>query len=79
MLPSVVTSAARFDSERIFLKRKFLRIPIFPHAARLYLSEWERLLLNGELQNTLRLSLLPGLAVAAAVELKIAGSDKGIW
>jgi hypothetical protein len=78
-LPSAVTSAARFGSERTYFKRKFLRIPLFPQAARLYASEWERLLLNGELQNTLRLSLLPGLAAAAALELKITGSDKGIW
>ncbi len=78
-LPSLVTNAARFGNESVFFRRKFLRVPIFPHAASLYLSEWERLLLNGELQNTLRLSLLPGLAVAAALELKIAESDKGIW
>ena len=78
-LPSLVTSAARFGSERMFFKREFLRIPIFPQAAKLYVSEWERLLLNGELRNALRLSLLPGLAAAAALELKITGSDKGIW
>jgi hypothetical protein len=78
-LPSLVTNAARFGSERTFFKRKFLRIPLFPQAARLYASEWERLLLNGEFQNTLRLSLLPGLAAAAALELKLTGSDKGIW
>ncbi len=75
----MVTTAARFGNERMCFKRKFLRIPIFPQAARLYASEWERLLLNGELQNTLRLSLLPGLAAAAALELKLTGSDKGIW
>ncbi len=78
-LPAMVTTAARFGNERMCFKRKFLRIPIFPQAARLYASEWERLLLNGELQNTLRLSLLPGLAAAAALELKLTGSDKGIW
>jgi len=27
----------------------------------------------------LRLSLLPGLAVTAALEMKLTGSDKGIW
>ena len=60
-------------------KKKFLRMPIFPQAARFYASEWKRLLLNGDLQSTMRLSLLPGLAAAAALELKITGSDKGIW
>jgi hypothetical protein len=78
-LPSSVTHAARFGNELVRFRRKFLRIPIFPQAARLYASEWKRLLLNGELQNTLRLSLLPGLAAAAALELKLTGSDKGIW
>jgi hypothetical protein len=78
-LPLLVTDAARFDSEPVRFRRNFLRIPIFPHSVRLYLSEWKRLLLNGELRNTLRLSLLPGLATAAAVELKLTGSDKGIW
>ena len=78
-LPSLVTSAARFGSERTYFQRRFLRIPLFPQAAKLYASEWERLLLNGELTNTLRLSLLPGLAAAAALELKLTGSDKGIW
>ena len=78
-LPSPVTNAARFGNELVRFRRKFLRIPIFPQAARLYASEWRRLLLNGELQSTLRLSLLPGLAAAAALELKLTGSDKGIW
>ena len=78
-LPSLVTDAAHFGNELVYFKRKFLRIPIFPQAARFYASEWKRLLLNGDLQSTLRLSLLPGLAAAAALELKITGSDKGIW
>ncbi len=78
-LPPLVTDAARFGNELVCFRRKFLRIPIFPQAARLYASEWKRLLLNGELQSTLRLSLLPGLAAAAALELKLTGSDKGIW
>jgi len=78
-LPPLVIDAAQFGNELVRFRRKFLRIPIFPQAARLYASEWKRLLLNGELQSTLRLSLLPGLAAAAALELKLTGSDKGIW
>jgi len=78
-LPAFVTRAARFGNERVSFRRRFLRIPIFPQAAGLYVSEWERLLRNGELQNTLRLSLSPGLAAAAAVEMKLTGSGKGIW
>jgi hypothetical protein len=78
-LPSLVMDAARFGNELVSFRRKFLRIPIFPQAAKLYASEWTRLLLNGELKNTLRLSLLPPLAAAAALEFKLTGTDKGIW
>jgi hypothetical protein len=78
-LPKIVTSAAHFGSERMSYRRTFLRIPIFPQAARFYISELERLLLNGDLRNMFRLSLLPGLAAAAALEMKLTGSDKGIW
>jgi hypothetical protein len=78
-LPPLVTDAAHFGNELVYFKRKFLRIPIFPQAARFYASEWKRLLLNGDLQSTLRLSLLPPLAAAAALEMKMTGSDKGIW
>jgi hypothetical protein len=78
-LPELVTSAARFGGEEIVFRRNFLRIPLVPHSAKLYASELTRLLLNGEIRNTLRLSLLPGLATAAALELKLTGSDKGIW
>lgn len=78
-LPSLVTDDAHFGNELVHFRRKFLRIPIFPQAAKFYASEWKRLLLNGELESTLRLSLLPGLAAAAALEFKLTGSDKGIW
>jgi len=36
-------------------------------------------LLRGEIRSSFRLSLLPGLATAAAIEQKLTGSDKGIW
>jgi hypothetical protein len=78
-LPTLVTDSARFGEEQMFFRRKFLRIPIFPQAVGLYASEWKRLMLNGELQSTLRLTLLPPLAAAAALEMKLTGSDKGIW
>jgi len=78
-LPKLVTDAARFGNELVHFRKKFLRIPIFPQAARLYATEWKRLLLNGDLQSTFRLSLLPGLAAAAALEFKLTGTDKGIW
>jgi hypothetical protein len=78
-LPSFVRLSARFGGDGLHFRRGFLRIPILPQSARLYASQLTTLLLNRELKNTARLSLLPCLATAAAVGHKITGSDKGIW
>lgn len=78
-LPDSVRSAARFGGDQIGFARNFLRVPIMPHSVKLYASEWVTLISQGKIRNTARLSLLPWLATAAAVELKITGSDKGIW
>jgi hypothetical protein len=78
-LPAFVTVAARFGGDEIHFNRGFLRIPIMPQSAKLYGSQLTTLLLNRELKNSVRLSLLPCLATAAAVGQKITGSDKGIW
>ena len=78
-LPALVTGSAKFGVDQIHYRRGFLRVPILPHSFNLYAGELKTLLMRGEVRNSLRLSLLPGLATAAALELKITGSDKGIW
>jgi hypothetical protein len=78
-LTSLVTESAKFGTDQVRFRRNFLRVSILPHSLNLYASELTTLLLKGELRNSLRLSLLPGLATAAALELKFTGSDKGIW
>jgi hypothetical protein len=78
-LPALVTGSARFGVKQVYYRRDFLRVPILPHSLNLYAAELRKLVVRGELRNSLRLSLLPGLATAAALELKLTGSDKGIW
>jgi hypothetical protein len=78
-LPAFLLAAAHFGNEKVWFGKKFLRIPILPHSARLYTTELRELFWSGEIRNTLRLGLLPLLATAAAVEYRITGSDKGIW
>jgi hypothetical protein len=78
-LPSHVTDSARFGATPVRFRKDFLRVPILPHSLNLYAGELRTLLFRGQLRNSLRLSLLPGLATAAALEMKITGSDKGIW
>ena len=78
-LPPGVTAAARFGGEVIFARGKFLRVPIMPNGAELYTRQITDTAFRGDVPATLRLSLLPYLASAAAVAFRITGSDKGIW
>src|SRR6266496_180679 len=78
-LPPSVRMASAFGGEQLSFKRGFLRVPIIPHSVALYTREWGTLARRGELPETLRLSLLPYLAAAAALGEKLTGRDKGIW
>ena len=78
-LPSLVTGTAKFGVDQVHFGRDFLRVPILPHSLNLYAAELRTMVFRGEVRNSLRLSLLPGLATAAALEMKLTGSDKGIW
>jgi hypothetical protein len=78
-LPQQILADARFGGEVIFDRGKFLRVPIMPHGAGLYTRQVTHTALRGDVPATLRLSLLPYLASAAAVAFRITGSDKGIW
>lgn len=78
-LPRTVTADAQFGGSEVYYARGFIRVPIMPQSARLYTSQLAGVLGKGELQNGVRLSLLPWLATAAVVGQKLTGSDKGIW
>ena len=78
-LPPEVRATARFGGNKITVRQKFFRVPIVPEGASLYTRQVTETALRGDLPGTLRLSLLPYLASAAAVAAKVTGSDKGIW
>ena len=78
-LPTLVRDSAHFGNDQVYFRKGFLRIPIMPHSARLYVAELGTLLSGGEIGNSLRLSLLPALATAAAIKQGITNSDKGVW
>jgi hypothetical protein len=78
-LPQFVLDAGRFGGAEIYYNHGFLRVPIMPHSARLYGSEFAHVLGRGEIENCARLSLLPFLGAAALAAERITGSDKGIW
>jgi hypothetical protein len=77
-LPPDVLNGATVSAEKIYPRARFLRLPV-PYSAGLYARQWMQTLFRGNVPATLRLSLLPPLASAAAVAYKITGSDKGVW
>lgn len=78
-LPTFVSEAARFGGDLIYFGKDFLRVPILPQSASLYRRQLTEMLRRRELHSSARLGLFPWLATAAAVGMKITGSDKGIW
>ncbi|PSH03292.1 MAG: hypothetical protein CXZ00_12875 [Acidobacteria bacterium] len=79
VLPSQVLADALLGGEKVYFKARFIRVPIVPQGAQLYFAQIAAAALRGDVEGTLRLSLLPGLASAAAISYKLTGSDKGIW
>jgi hypothetical protein len=78
-LPEEVRNTAPFGGEKVYVRGKFIRVPIMPQGATLYTEQVTRTAMRGDVPATFRLSLLPYLATAAAISFKMTGSDKGIW
>jgi hypothetical protein len=78
-IPADVLSSAHIRQGVLKLKGQFLRIPIVPEAAGLFLRQVVHAGFQTDMRTVARLSLLPGLAAAALVSYKLSGDDKGIW
>lgn len=78
-LPREVVTNARFGAESTFVRARFIRVPVMPHSAGLYTRQLAGTAARGSLPAAFRLALLPPLACAAAMSLKLTGSDKGVW
>lgn len=78
-LPRDLVASATVGADKIYTRARFLRIPLLPYGAGLYTRQLTQAVFRGNVPATLRLSLLPPLASAAAVAFKITGSDKGVW
>lgn len=78
-LPANVIADATLGGDQVRPRARFLRVPLMPYGARLYTRQLTETAFRGDVPATLRLSLLPPLASAAAVAFRITGSDKGVW
>jgi len=78
-LPDFVVRSARFGAEVAYLGKQFLRVPMVPQGSQLFLQQLIGTGTARHFRAAARLSLLPALAAAAFVDLRITGDDKGIW
>jgi hypothetical protein len=78
-LPEFVVGSARFGAEVTYVGEQFLRLPMLPQGSHLFLQQLIGTGAARRFRAAARLSLLPVLAAAAFVNLRITGDDKGIW
>jgi hypothetical protein len=78
-LPEFVVRSARFGAKVTYVGEQFLRVPMLPQGSQLFLQQLIRTGAARHFRAAARLSLLPALAAAAFVNLRITGDDKGIW
>jgi len=78
-LPEFVVEAARFGADVTYVGEQFLRVPMLPQGSELFLQQLIGTGAARRFRAAARLSLLPALAAAAFLNLRITGDDKGIW
>jgi hypothetical protein len=78
-LPEFVVDAARFGADVTYVGTQFLRVPMLPQGSQLFLHQLIGMGAALNFRSAARLSLLPALAAAAFVNLRLTGDDKGIW
>ena len=78
-LPEFVVRSALFGAEVTYVGEQFLRVPVLPQGSRLFLQQLIGTGAARHFRAAARLSLLPVLAAAAFVNLRLTGDDKGIW
>ncbi len=78
-LPEFVERSALFGAEVTYVGEPFLRVPMLPQGSQLFLQQLIGTGAARQFRAAARLSLLPALAAAAFVNLRITGDDKGIW
>ena len=78
-LPGFVFDEACFGANVLYMGEQFLRVPMMPQGAQLFLRQFVGTGTNLDFQALARLSLFPLLAGAAFLNLRLTGNDKGIW
>ncbi len=78
-LPEFVSRSALCGADVTYVGEQFLRLPMVPQGSQLFMQQLIATGTARRFRAAARLSLLPALAAAAFVNLRITGDDKGIW
>ncbi len=78
-LPGFVLRSALCGADVTYVGEQFLRLPMVPQGSQLFMQQLIATGTARRFRAAARLSLLPALAAAAFVNLRITGDDKGIW
>lgn len=78
-LPRRVWLASSFGIEKVYANAGFLRLPLFPQGAQLYVRQLIRAMRRRDTTGAIRLGLVPPLAIAANIRFKVSGDEQGIW
>jgi len=78
-LPRRVWLASSFGLDKVYPNAGFLRLPLFPQGAALYLRQLVRAMRRRDARGSIRLGLVPPLAIAANFRFKTLGDEHGIW
>jgi hypothetical protein len=78
-IPANIKKGASFGVDKVYAHAGFLRVPLFPQSAGLFTRELAKAVKRKDIGKSLRIGLLPPLAVAAGVRFRITGKTKGIW
>ena len=79
VLPDELRATGKWNATQLRVQGRFLHIPFVPNGAGLFCRQFAHVLVQGNLDATARLSLLPPLASAAALAYAVTGSNGRIW
>ncbi len=78
-LTDQINGCCLFHSDKMFVKDKYVHLPVLPEGLALFRRQWAQAARRHDVPATLRLSMVPALASAAALSFAVFGSTERIW
>ena len=78
-LTEEILAASRFGRKEMIARSKYLWVPFLPESIALFAKQFAKLVRNGNVSATARLSLLPPLASIAVLACALGANSERIW